>query len=80
MLPDEVCHVTALSDADPTSVAVNEMVPPVLVEMAAGEIETEVIVGVGDDAVTVTVATPVTCLSASLVAVTTEVPALDGAV
>jgi hypothetical protein len=83
MLPEEVCQVTVLSDVEPATVAENEIVPPVVVDTVAGDTVTEVTEGPPGDvgaAVTVTVATPVILPSASLVAVTMEVPGVVGAV
>lgn len=82
-MPDEVVQVTALFDAEPATVAANEIVPPVLVEVLPGETVTEVtdglFGGVGA-AVTVIVAAATLLGSASLTAVTIDVPAADGAV
>ena len=54
--------------------------PPVATEAVEGEIVTEVTPGVGEGAVTVTFMDDDLVGSALLVAVTTDVPALEGAV
>ena len=89
MLPSEALHVTDLSEAVPTTVAVNGNVPPTTDEADDGEIVTEVTpgpdgvglggVGFGAD-VTMTVADADLLGSLTLVAVTVPVPAFDGAV
>ena len=58
--------------------AANETLPPVIEEVVAGDTVTEVTTG--EVAVTVMVATANMVVSATLVAVTVEVPALAGAV
>ena len=69
----------------PVTLAVNGNVPPVTDEAVAGDTPTPVTVGLGDGlfvgaAVTVIVAIPTLVGSATLVAVTTDVPADSGAV
>lgn len=80
MLPDDACHVTALFVAEPATMALNEIVAPVSTDFVAGETLTEVTDCVAGAPVTVTVAVPTLAGSARLVAVTMEVPAVDGAV
>jgi hypothetical protein len=85
MLPLDACHVTALSVVVPITLAVNVSVPPVVVDALAGDTVTAVTVGLGSGlfvgaALTAIVAVPALLGSATLVAVTTEVPAVAGAV
>ena len=95
MLPEEACHVTALSDVEPRTVAVNGIVAPVVVDVLAGEINTELTAGpvgsgVGDTGVgagmgaetaaTITTAEADLVGSATLVAVTVPIAARAGAV
>ena len=90
MLPNEAFQVTDLLEVDPWTDAVKESVPPVADFAEAGEIVTEVTAGSGGGgfglgfdpgaAVTVTGADADRVGSATLVAVTTPVPAEAGAV
>jgi hypothetical protein len=80
MVPEDACHVTALFDAEPATVAVNEIVASVLTDVVAGETLTDVTDCGTGGAVTVTVAVPTLVGSAMLVAVTIDVSAIDGAV
>jgi hypothetical protein len=84
MLPRAARQLTDLSVTVPWTEALNCKALPVFAELEVGETEMEVTtgVGVGDGfaAATVTVAEEDLVLSATLVAVTTSVPALAGAV
>jgi len=88
MLPNEAFQVTDLLEVDPWTDAVKESVPLVADLAEAGEIVTEVTAGSGGGgfgldpgaAVTVTGADADRVGSATLVAVTTPVPAVVGAV
>jgi hypothetical protein len=88
MLPEDACHVTALSVVEPTTVAVKEIVPPAVVEVAAGEMETAVTAGPAggglgagvDSEAIVTTADADLVGSATLVAVTVPAAARAGAV
>jgi positive regulator of sigma E activity len=80
MVPSAADQVTDLLEAVPWTVALNWAVPPVLTDVEAGETATEVTTGVTGAAVTVTLAEADLLVSATLVAVTVSVPALDGAV
>ena len=83
MLPDEVFHVTVLSEVEPATVAVNESLPLIMDEAETGEIVTELTAGSGgggvDAVVTVTTAEAEMVESAVLVAVIVAVPAVAGA-
>jgi Na+-transporting NADH:ubiquinone oxidoreductase subunit NqrD len=83
-LPLDARHVTALLVVDPVTLAVNVSVPPTVVDALAGDTFTAVTVGLGGGlfvgaALTVIVADPALLGSATLVAVTIEVPAVVGA-
>jgi hypothetical protein len=84
MFPSTALQPTDLSGTVPCTAAVNTSVPPVVVEVDAGETVTDVTVGVGvgfgGGLVTVTVAEADLVGSATLVAVTESVPAFAGAV
>jgi hypothetical protein len=86
MLPSEAFQVTDLLDVDPWTDAVNGSVPRVAEVAEVGEIVTEVTAEPGgggfglDPDVTVTGADADLVGSAALVAVTTPMPAVAGAV
>jgi hypothetical protein len=87
MLPLDECHVTALSVVDPSTVATNVSLPPVVVDTTLGDTVTDVTAGPLGGGVepppaasTVTTADADFVGSATLVAVTRPVPALVGAV
>jgi hypothetical protein len=81
MLPADADHVTDLSAAVPTTVALNASFPPVVVAAEDGEMDTDVTVGAGGAAaVTLTLTDADLVVSALLVAVIVAVPALFGAV
>ena len=80
MLPDEASHVTVLFEVVPSTVAVNGSVPFVIEAAEAGDIVTELTVALAGAEVTLTVAVADLVGSAMLVAVTTPVLGLDGAV
>jgi len=84
-VPSAAFHATALLVVVPLTLAVNGSVPPVTDDAVAGDTVTPVTVGLGDGllvgaAVTAIVAEPTFVGSATLVAVTTDVPAAAGAV
>ena len=84
-MPSAAFHDTALLVVVPLTLAVNGSVPPVTDAAVAGDTVTPVTVGLGDGlfvgaAVTATVAVPTFVGSATLVAVTIDVPAAVGAV
>ena len=86
MLPDEAFQVTDLSVAEPCTAALNCSTPPSTNEEETGEIATEVTAGPDGEGLGLDVDVTVTgtdadlLASAALVAVTTPVPAVDGAV
>jgi hypothetical protein len=87
ILPADACHVTDLSDAVPWTDAVNASVPPVVNEAEAGEIPTEVTVGLLgpegpelDAEVTVTVAEANSVELPRIEALIVATPVFEGAV
>lgn len=85
IVPSAAFHVTALFVVEPATLAENGSVPPVTDEAVAGETVTDVTAGVDGGlfvgaAVTVIAAEPTLVGSATLDAVTIDVPALAGAV
>jgi hypothetical protein len=78
MVPNAAFQVTDLLAAVPEIAEANCKVPPGVVEVDAGETATEFTTGVGAETVTVAEADWVG--SATLVALTVSVPAVDGAV
>ena len=83
MVPNKAFQVTVLFDVDPWTEALNDKVPVVIDDAVAGLTVTEVTDGLDGElgvAVTETVAEALWVGSATLVAVTTAIPAVDGAV